>query len=98
MNDSTRREIEFENQKPMLLLQAIARAYDMNIDAGVYTRHGMMYYYFSFQNGENVISDPVCELSENMLTNVIEAEISLEEENFLLALKSVLEKLENMGD
>ena len=58
-------ELKWEAEKPVRLLNALAMARSLDIDAHVFYRHDdILYYYFSFSDGENVYCDPVVELGE----------------------------------
>lgn len=56
----------WEREKPARLLQALALAYDLNVDARVqHNREGELYYDFHFGDGyEDHYGDPVDALSE----------------------------------
>jgi hypothetical protein len=80
------RELRFEAEKPLRLLNALARANKLGVEAGVYYRYDdVLYYDFDFSrvnlpNSLETFSDTVAELSEWMMDS-IENQLKLVEES-----------------
>lgn len=79
------RELRFEAEKPLRLLNALARANKLGVEAEVYYRYDdVLYYDFNFSrvnlpNSLETFSDTVAELSEWMMDS-IENQLKLVEE------------------
>lgn len=83
-------QARWEAEKPMRLLQALARARDLSIDAFVsYKYDNVLYYSFTFMGDDqyaNVWSDPVAELTEYAM-GLIEAELEVVHQAHLRRLR-----------
>lgn len=64
------KEEKWKQEKPMRLLEAMARAQDLDIDSAVFHRHDVMYFSFTFDVTDHATVGRVDELTEWTMLNI----------------------------
>jgi hypothetical protein len=72
----------WERQRPALLLEALARAHDLNVSANMsFTKQGELYYWFNFdEDGYATEKGMVSDLAEWQMQNIVNRLAQLEQE------------------